>query len=352
MLDALEQSIQNPPGFVDPLIEQDGLFMDDVAKRLDQVEANIENASPVPLLPGDQAGGAPIIEDEERPATQLSPAEDGARLPEVEEADESQNVSPHSPKLRSRIGPAQTENLRLLSEAEMVVTVDAANRFPEQRLPEVASQKRGAAAVHALARIPMNRSIKSTASAARNTAIGPTVRTKNPKSVGTTGWPHPSSTSATTESTKKRNDDTSKQGPSARISLPDNSCLVARLNCYQVTKGDRTNGIRHILGTEDTEAAGTYRREVNNVSKGRSTEQRHSATDWPPRPSVFTELLTPVEAAQYLRLDETGNHTPKSAVRTLTYWRQKGQLKATRFARRVWYRRSELDRFLAVKTEE
>ncbi|MBN2139002.1 MAG: helix-turn-helix domain-containing protein [Sedimentisphaerales bacterium] len=88
------------------------------------------------------------------------------------------------------------------------------------------------------------------------------------------------------------------------------------------------------------------------MSKDHPTGQQRSVIDWPPRPSVFAELLTPVEAAQYLRLDETGNHTPKSAVRTLTYWRQKGELKATRFARRVWYRRSELDRFLAVKTEK
>ena len=28
--------------------------------------------------------------------------------------------------------------------------------------------------------------------------------------------------------------------------------------------------------------------------------------DWPARPSIFGELVTPVEAAQYLRLDETG----------------------------------------------
>jgi len=75
------------------------------------------------------------------------------------------------------------------------------------------------------------------------------------------------------------------------------------------------------------------------------------ATDWPARPAVFPELLTPVEAAQYLRLDETGVHTPQSAMRTLNFWRDKGELKATKFARRVWYRRSELDRFLQVKTE-
>jgi len=62
--------------------------------------------------------------------------------------------------------------------------------------------------------------------------------------------------------------------------------------------------------------------------------------------------LTPIEAAQYLRFDERDNRTPKSAIRTLNYWRDKGQLKATKFARRVWYRKTELDRFLAVKTEE
>lgn len=85
------------------------------------------------------------------------------------------------------------------------------------------------------------------------------------------------------------------------------------------------------------------------------TTQRHVATpcdsSWPPRPGAFPDLLTPVEAAQYLRLDETGSHTPRSATRTLNYWRDRGELKATRFARRVWYRKAELDRFLAVKTE-
>jgi hypothetical protein len=72
---------------------------------------------------------------------------------------------------------------------------------------------------------------------------------------------------------------------------------------------------------------------------------------WPERPAEFSELLTPVEAAQYLRLDETEAHTPESAIRTLNYWRQKGELKATRFARRVWFRKAELERFLVLKTE-
>ena len=66
---------------------------------------------------------------------------------------------------------------------------------------------------------------------------------------------------------------------------------------------------------------------------------------------AFRELLTPIEAAQYLRLDETGIHTPEAAIRTLNYWRGKGELKATKYARRIWYRKTELDRFLAVKTE-
>lgn len=79
---------------------------------------------------------------------------------------------------------------------------------------------------------------------------------------------------------------------------------------------------------------------------------RLQRNDWPARPSSFPDLLTPVEAAQYLRLDETDLHTPESAIRTLNYWRDQKVLKATKYARRVWYRRSELDRFLENKTED
>jgi hypothetical protein len=82
-----------------------------------------------------------------------------------------------------------------------------------------------------------------------------------------------------------------------------------------------------------------------------SCEETSSGIKWPLRPTSFPELMTPVEAAQYLRLDQLGSHSPKSAARTLQYWRDRGQLKATKFARHVWYLRLELDRFLAVKTE-
>ena len=71
---------------------------------------------------------------------------------------------------------------------------------------------------------------------------------------------------------------------------------------------------------------------------------------WPLRPDTFSDLLTPLEAAQYLRMDEIG-HNPQSARRTLNYWRDKGELKATKFGRHVWYLKEELDAFLKRKTE-
>ncbi len=73
--------------------------------------------------------------------------------------------------------------------------------------------------------------------------------------------------------------------------------------------------------------------------------------EWPERPNVFPELMTPVEAAMFLRLDETG-HSPKSAHRTLNYWRDRGELRATKYARHVWYLKNELEKFLGNKTEE
>jgi len=71
---------------------------------------------------------------------------------------------------------------------------------------------------------------------------------------------------------------------------------------------------------------------------------------WPTRPHPFPDLMTPIEAAMYLRLDET-NLTPQAVVRTLNYWRDRGLLKATKYARRVWYLKSELNVFLKTKTE-
>ena len=74
-------------------------------------------------------------------------------------------------------------------------------------------------------------------------------------------------------------------------------------------------------------------------------------TAWPDRPKEFPPIMTPTEAALFLRLDYT-SHTPESARRTLDYWRNRGELRGTKYARHVWYLRSELEAFLRNKTEQ
>lgn len=81
--------------------------------------------------------------------------------------------------------------------------------------------------------------------------------------------------------------------------------------------------------------------------KGHNIENNDS---WPKRPATFPLLMTPLEASQFLRLDQTA-HTPESAKRTLNYWRDRGELRATKYARRVWFLKAELERFLKNKTE-
>lgn len=72
---------------------------------------------------------------------------------------------------------------------------------------------------------------------------------------------------------------------------------------------------------------------------------------WPQRPRVFPELMTPMEAAMFLRLDLIG-HSPETAKRTLNYWRDHGELKATKYARHIWFLKDELSLFLRNKTEK
>lgn len=72
---------------------------------------------------------------------------------------------------------------------------------------------------------------------------------------------------------------------------------------------------------------------------------------WPDKPEAFPELMMPVEAAMFLRLNEL-NHTPDTAIRTLNYWRDKGCLRATKYARHVWYLKAELEEFLKSRTEQ
>jgi len=82
----------------------------------------------------------------------------------------------------------------------------------------------------------------------------------------------------------------------------------------------------------------------------KSRTQQNKEQDWPARPAIFSELMCPTEAAMFLRLDQVG-HTPASARRTLDFWRGKGELKATKYAKRVWYLKAELEAFLKKKTE-
>ncbi len=73
--------------------------------------------------------------------------------------------------------------------------------------------------------------------------------------------------------------------------------------------------------------------------------------DWPNKPEVFPDLMTPMEAAMFLRLNEL-DHNPDTAIRTLNYWRNKGELKATKYARHIWYTKQELELFISKKTEQ
>jgi hypothetical protein len=59
------------------------------------------------------------------------------------------------------------------------------------------------------------------------------------------------------------------------------------------------------------------------------------------------ELLTPEEAAYYLRLDLKGNWQ-----NTLRYYREKKKLRGTQVGKRVLYTRKALDEFLDKMTGE
>lgn len=89
------------------------------------------------------------------------------------------------------------------------------------------------------------------------------------------------------------------------------------------------------IPAEDKGFLMSKRNEVDNKGDPGAASSQCQTGSWPRRPDRFGELLNPIEAAQYLRLDETSSHTPQSAIRTLNHWRQKGQLKATKFASRV-----------------
>ena len=68
-----------------------------------------------------------------------------------------------------------------------------------------------------------------------------------------------------------------------------------------------------------------------------------------PDGSPAPELLTEEEVIRFLRLDNDG---PKNPDQTLTYYRDKGLLRATRVGKRLRYLKKELLKFLDRLTDE
>ena len=66
----------------------------------------------------------------------------------------------------------------------------------------------------------------------------------------------------------------------------------------------------------------------------------------PPQPCP--ELLTEEEAIRYLRLDTIRIKNP---AETLARYRDEGLLRGTQVSKRIFYRRTELDRFLERLTD-
>ena len=66
-------------------------------------------------------------------------------------------------------------------------------------------------------------------------------------------------------------------------------------------------------------------------------------------PALCPELLTEAEAIRYLRLDTVDIDRPEL---TLKRYRERGLLRGTQVSKRIFYRRLELDRFLAHVTED
>ena len=60
------------------------------------------------------------------------------------------------------------------------------------------------------------------------------------------------------------------------------------------------------------------------------------------------ELLTEIEVIKFLRLDING---PTDPAKTLKYYRDKGQLRATRIGQKYCYQKKELLRFLDKATD-
>lgn len=80
LLDAIERSIENPSGFTEPLAGPDDPVMEDLARQLGDVEANIESVQPV--RPGPEMVKDSYEPDEQEEEEKPSPPDD-YEAPEV-----------------------------------------------------------------------------------------------------------------------------------------------------------------------------------------------------------------------------------------------------------------------------
>ena len=69
--------------------------------------------------------------------------------------------------------------------------------------------------------------------------------------------------------------------------------------------------------------------------------------NWPPPPAVWPEVMSEIELCQYLRLDI--GHTVEGARRSLRYIRSKRKLPSTRAGRKVIFRKSTVDAWMAAE---
>ncbi len=80
-----------------------------------------------------------------------------------------------------------------------------------------------------------------------------------------------------------------------------------------------------------------------------SRRQASIESQWPPRPTVWPEVMTDIEVCLYLRLDAV-HDSPASAKRTLRYIRRNDGLPDLgRIANRVLFRRAAVDAWLASR---
>jgi hypothetical protein len=122
MLNALEKSLENPPSFIDSLIENDEPFMDDLARQLGAVEACIENAPPVPPESrprepgGDRDGNEPDVQGNEPITSEAVPISDDDGSPEVAEHlwGQSDGPPPHLQESSSRTPQPNPPDSRML----------------------------------------------------------------------------------------------------------------------------------------------------------------------------------------------------------------------------------------------